>query len=41
MPSAVLDTTVLVSAFIRPQKGGVSFDLLELAHEGAFELYLR
>ncbi len=40
MLSAVLDTTVLVSAFLRPAKGGVSFDLLRLAHEGVFELYL-
>jgi putative PIN family toxin of toxin-antitoxin system len=40
MASAVFDTTVLVSAFLRPQPGGPSFDLLRLAHEGAFELYL-
>jgi len=40
MASAVFDTTVLVSAFLRPRQGGVSYDLLRFAHEGAFELYL-
>jgi putative PIN family toxin of toxin-antitoxin system len=40
MPNAVIDTTVLVSAFLRPAAGGASFDLLQLAHNGAFELFL-
>ena len=40
MAKAVFDTTVLVSAFLRPKPGGPSFDLLALAHEGAFDLYL-
>ena len=40
MPNTVIDTTVLVSAFLRPYVGGASFDLLQLAHEGAFELFL-
>lgn len=40
MARAVLDTTVLVSAFLRPSKGGASFDLLRLAGAGAFELCL-
>ena len=40
MPNTVIDTTVLVSAFLRPSVGGASFDLLQLAHEGAFELFL-
>ena len=39
MPKAVLDTTVLVSAFLRRLQGGVSFDLLRFVEEGAFELY--
>ena len=38
MPKAVLDTTVLVSAFLRPVDGGASFDLLRFAEQGAFEL---
>ena len=29
-----------MSAFLRPFVGGASFDLLQLAHEGAFELFL-
>ena len=40
MPSAVADTTILVSAFLRAKVGGASFDLLGLAHEGVFDLYL-
>jgi len=40
MPNTVIDTTVLVSAFLRHSVGGASFDLLQLAHEGAFELFL-
>ena len=40
MLKAVLDTTVLVSAFLRHQPGGASFDLLTLADAGAFEFYL-
>src|ERR1700692_4329886 len=40
MPNTVIDTTVLVSAFLRPSVGGASFDLLQRAHEGAFELFL-
>lgn len=40
MPSVVIDTTVLVSAFLRPNIGGAAFDLLERAHAGGFELYL-
>jgi putative PIN family toxin of toxin-antitoxin system len=39
MPKAVLDTTVLVSAFLRRLQGGASFELLRLVEEGAFELY--
>ena len=31
MPDTVVDTTVLVSAFLRPSIGGASFDLLQLA----------
>ncbi len=40
MPKAVLDTTVLVSAFLRHIPGGASFDLLRLADAGVFEFYL-
>jgi len=40
MPKAVLDTTVLVSAFLRHIPGGASFDLLRLADAGAFEFHL-
>jgi predicted nucleic acid-binding protein len=40
MPRAVLDTTILVSAFLKPVHGGASFDLLALARNSAFELYL-
>lgn len=40
MPSAVLDTTVLVSAFLKPVPGGASFELLRFAEQGEFDLYL-
>jgi putative PIN family toxin of toxin-antitoxin system len=40
MPRAVLDTTILVSAFLKPVHGGASFDLLTLARNSAYELYL-
>jgi putative PIN family toxin of toxin-antitoxin system len=36
----VLDTTVLVSAFLRPVAGGASFEVLRFAREGKFELFL-
>ena len=39
MLKVVFDTTVLVSAFLRRVKGGVSFDLLQFVEEGVFELY--
>jgi predicted nucleic acid-binding protein len=38
MPKAVLDSTVLVSAFLRHAPGGVSFDLLQFAERGLFDL---
>jgi len=40
MPKAVLDTSVLVSAFLNPTPGGASYDLLRFAEQGAFALYL-
>jgi predicted nucleic acid-binding protein len=40
MPNIVIDTTVLVSAFLCPSVGGASFDLIQLAHEGGFDLFL-
>jgi putative PIN family toxin of toxin-antitoxin system len=40
MSKAVLDTSILVSAFLNPIPGGASFDLLRFAKQGAFELYL-
>jgi putative PIN family toxin of toxin-antitoxin system len=40
MAKAVLDTTVLVSAFLKPINGGVSFELLRFAAQGSFDLYL-
>jgi putative PIN family toxin of toxin-antitoxin system len=40
MRKAVLDTTILVSAFLRNVPGGASHDLLRFADEGAFDLYL-
>src|SRR5271165_5160883 len=38
MPKAVLDTTVLVSALLKPVPGGASHYLLRFADDGAFEL---
>lgn len=40
MPKAVLDTTVLISAFLRHIPGGASYELLRFAAAGAFEFYL-
>ncbi len=40
MFKAVLDTTVLVAAMLRPEPGGVSIELLRRAAEGEYELYL-
>jgi predicted nucleic acid-binding protein len=40
MLKAVIDTTVLVSAFLRFVPGGASHDLLRFADEGVFDLYL-
>jgi len=40
MPRVVLDTTVLVSAFLRAVPGGASFELLASAHAGLLELHL-
>jgi predicted nucleic acid-binding protein len=40
MFKAVLDTTVLVSALLKPVPGGVSNDLLRFADGGAFELFV-
>jgi len=40
MLSAVLDTTVLVAAILKPVKGGAAFELLAFAGDGAFQLYL-
>jgi predicted nucleic acid-binding protein len=40
MPKAVLDTSVLVSAFLNRIPGGASFDLLRFAEQRAFALYL-
>lgn len=40
MLSAVLDTTVLVAAFLKPVKSGAAFELLAFAGDGAFQLYL-
>jgi len=40
MAKAVFDTTVLVSAFLKPVAGGVSFDLLRFAEQGSFDLCL-
>ena len=41
MHKAVLDTTVLVSAFLKPVPEGAAFRLLGLAGDDAFELYCR
>lgn len=40
MPKAVIDTTVLVSAFLKLNQGGVSSELLHFAEQGRFDLYL-
>jgi putative PIN family toxin of toxin-antitoxin system len=40
MAKAVLDTTVLVSAFLNPNPGGAAFELLRFAKERRFELYV-
>lgn len=40
MTRVVLDTTVLVSAFLNPLPGGAAYELLRFCHSGAFELYL-
>ena len=40
MHKALLDTTVLVSAFLKPVPEGPAFRLLALARDDAFELYL-
>jgi uncharacterized protein len=40
MHRVVIDATVLVSAFLKAQSGGVSFDLLRSCAEGRFELFL-
>jgi uncharacterized protein len=37
---AVIDTTVLVSAFLNPRPGGAAHELLRVAGAGAFEIYL-
>ena len=40
MAKAVLDTTVLVSALLNPNPGGVSYEVLRLAAQGTFDLFL-
>lgn len=40
MPKAVIDTTVLVSAFLRLNVGGVSTELLHFAERASFDLFL-
>jgi putative PIN family toxin of toxin-antitoxin system len=40
MPRVVLDTTILVSAFLRAVPGGAAFDLLQRAHERIYDLVL-
>jgi putative PIN family toxin of toxin-antitoxin system len=40
MPKAVLGTTVLVSGFLKQIEGGVAYELLLRAKEGAFEQYI-
>lgn len=40
MPRAVLDTTVLVSAFLSARPGGAAFELLQFAYQERFELVL-
>ena len=40
MTKVVLDTPILVSAFLRPDPGGASIELLKLAMRGRFALFL-
>lgn len=40
MVKAVLDTTVLVSAFLNPDREGVSYELLRCGEIGAFDLFI-
>ena len=40
MVRAVLDSTVLVSTFLKPVSGGASFDILRMAGDGGFDLVL-
>ena len=40
MRKAVLDTTVLVSGFLKQVEGGVAHQLLLFARQGAFEQYI-
>jgi uncharacterized protein len=40
MPRVVLDTTILVSAFLRAVPGGAAFDLLQQAHGRIYDLIL-
>ena len=40
MPKAVVDTTVLISAFLKYVPGAASHDLLQFAAQGTFELFL-
>jgi putative PIN family toxin of toxin-antitoxin system len=40
MAKAVLDTTVLVSALLTRKPGGASYELIRLAKDGAFELFI-
>jgi putative PIN family toxin of toxin-antitoxin system len=40
MPDVVIDSTVLVSAFLTARPGGASHELLRFAAEGAFTVHL-
>jgi uncharacterized protein len=40
MARVVLDTAVLVSALLKPIPGGACYDLVQLAEDEAFELFL-
>jgi putative PIN family toxin of toxin-antitoxin system len=40
MLRAVLDTTILVSALLKPAEEGPSYSVLRLARDGAYEAYL-
>lgn len=40
MAKAVLDSTILISAFLTPATGGASVDLLRAAAVGAFSLFV-